>query len=350
MIFNKVQSSNPFLKQLQQVQSQLGGTISNYLGASALQFDSDYAKGYYKCLPLNNNISAIDISICSSVDASISLNIPDNNLLYVIYISEGYITCKSTSFSPTLKFEALKTILVPCKIDATTTIQLKKDTTLKATFIALNSDNFFKNFIKNSSSEQSKFSTLLNKLESLELKPYLCAYNLKIASKFQAFKQNKKSNLVSDYLKTESFYLEILALQLDQVVSNILEDKPTASLSLSELQKIKNLSQYIINNPELQHSIESLCKIITMSPAKLQEGFKGMHNTTVVDFVRHIRIEKAERLLLETDLNISEIVYTIGLTSRSYFCKIFKNKYHHSPKKYRNLTRQNNAKHALLNS
>ena len=35
-------------------------------------------------------------------------------------------------------------------------------------------------------------------------------------------------------------------------------------------------------------------------------------------------IRLAEELIKTTDLNISEIVYTVGLTSRSYFCKIFK--------------------------
>lgn len=36
----------------------------------------------------------------------------------------------------------------------------------------------------------------------------------------------------------------------------------------------------------------------------------------------------------EKIVNISEIVYSIGLTSRSYFSKIFKEKYNCSPKYY----------------
>ena len=71
-----------------------------------------------------------------------------------------------------------------------------------------------------------------------------------------------------------------------------------------------------------------------MSPAKLQEGFKLLHNRTVSDFIRNVRVETAEHLIKTTDLNISEIVYTVGLTSRSYFSKIFKQKYKCSPKYY----------------
>lgn len=44
----------------------------------------------------------------------------------------------------------------------------------------------------------------------------------------------------------------------------------------------------------------------------------------------------AEKLIKTTDLNISQIVYTIGLSSRSYFSKIFKEKYKCSPREYEN--------------
>jgi len=36
-----------------------------------------------------------------------------------------------------------------------------------------------------------------------------------------------------------------------------------------------------------------------------------------------------------TDLNISEIVYSVGITSRSYSSKIFKDHYNMSPNDYR---------------
>jgi AraC family transcriptional regulator, transcriptional activator for feuABC-ybbA operon len=77
-----------------------------------------------------------------------------------------------------------------------------------------------------------------------------------------------------------------------------------------------------------------------MSPCKLQEGFKMLHDRTVSDFIRNVRLEKAEELISHSDLNISEIVYSIGFTSRSYFAKIFKEKFHCSPKTYQNNKRK----------
>ncbi|WP_369993860.1 helix-turn-helix domain-containing protein [Winogradskyella sp.] len=39
------------------------------------------------------------------------------------------------------------------------------------------------------------------------------------------------------------------------------------------------------------------------------------------------RLDKAAQLIQETDYNVSELVYSIGFSSRSYFSKIFKQRF-----------------------
>ena len=48
--------------------------------------------------------------------------------------------------------------------------------------------------------------------------------------------------------------------------------------------------------------------------------------------MQHIKLEAAKIMLMESEKNISEIVTAIGLNNRSYFSKIFKEKYGVSPK------------------
>jgi len=91
----------------------------------------------------------------------------------------------------------------------------------------------------------------------------------------------------------------------------------------------------IKENPQDAYTIDMLCGITGLSPAKLQEGFKAINNRTVSDYIRHVRLLQAQNLMKNGDLNISEIVYSIGFTSRSYFCKIFKAEYGCSPKQYK---------------
>ncbi|WAC03258.1 AraC family transcriptional regulator [Lacinutrix neustonica] len=184
-----------------------------------------------------------------------------------------------------------------------------------------------------------KLQELFKSFDSFKSYIYQCTYNLKVAEQLRISKDAILTNTITDLIRFESQHLLMLALHIEQFYKEIHQERPTATLNKTELNKIIQLTDYIIESPEIQHSISSLCAKIYMSPAKLQEGFKEMHDTTVADFIRNVRIDKAEKLLNETDLNISEIVYTIGLTSRSYFCKIFKKKYNCSPKRYRKLIR-----------
>jgi AraC-like DNA-binding protein len=135
-----------------------------------------------------------------------------------------------------------------------------------------------------------------------------------------------------------------LAMEVQHLKSDLHNERnPTGSLTHYELNSIKKISRKIEKQPEQQYSIKSICSECGLSASKLQEGFKLLHDKTVSDFIRNERLNTAERLISTTDMNISEIVYTVGLSSRSYFSKIFKRRYKCSPKMY-----QDNKKAAVV--
>ncbi|MGY8914689.1 MAG: helix-turn-helix domain-containing protein, partial [Flavobacteriales bacterium] len=127
----------------------------------------------------------------------------------------------------------------------------------------------------------------------------------------------------------------ILAMEIQQHSDDLESlESNRGSLTKREMEDVHEISEFIKNYPEIQYTLKYLSNKSGLSPAKLQEGFKLMHERTVTDFIRNVRVEAAEHLIKTTDLNISEVVYTVGLTSRSYFSKIFKEKYNCSPKQY----------------
>ncbi|WP_340155011.1 AraC family transcriptional regulator, partial [uncultured Winogradskyella sp.] len=107
------------------------------------------------------------------------------------------------------------------------------------------------------------------------------------------------------------------------------------SLVKSELKRIRKIGQQILKNPAKQYNLEDLSVESGLSQAKLQDGFKFLYTRTVTEFIRHVRLELARDLLKTSDLNISQVVYTIGFTSRSYFSKIFKEKFNVSPNEFK---------------
>ena len=53
------------------------------------------------------------------------------------------------------------------------------------------------------------------------------------------------------------------------------------------------------------------------------------------DFIRDIRLNQAAKLLLKSDLNITEIAYQTGFGSYNHFGDYFKSVYGVSPKVYK---------------
>lgn len=99
----------------------------------------------------------------------------------------------------------------------------------------------------------------------------------------------------------------------------------------AEIKKIKEAVKQIDTDPATIGSVTSLAGRVGLNTAKLQEGFKLLFNKTVNEYIQSRRLEEAMRLLCTTDKNVSEVVYTVGLSSRSHFSKIFKAKYGTSP-------------------
>lgn len=138
---------------------------------------------------------------------------------------------------------------------------------------------------------------------------------------------------ISSQLIMRGCIYEIFGIKLEQmfeVLTAVIPDN--GSLTTREILAIKSVTEFIRKDSSKDFTIEFLCRQTGLSPAKLQEGFKKMYDSTVINYIRNRRLEKAAELIESTDLNISEIVYSIGLTSRSYFSKIFRNRYNCSPK------------------
>lgn len=96
--------------------------------------------------------------------------------------------------------------------------------------------------------------------------------------------------------------------------------------------KIKNALHYILWNysdPDL--SIKNIADHVHLSPNYLSTLFKQQTGTTVNDFILEVRMEKARRLLLDTDLKLYEITERIGLSDANYLSTLFKKRFGITP-------------------
>jgi signal transduction histidine kinase/DNA-binding response OmpR family regulator/ligand-binding sensor domain-containing protein len=81
-------------------------------------------------------------------------------------------------------------------------------------------------------------------------------------------------------------------------------------------------------------SVDSLTEIFNMSRSNLQRKLKSISGVTPGDYLRNYRLKKACKLLLETDMRINEVAFSVGFNSPSYFAKVFYKTYHMLPKEF----------------
>ncbi len=101
--------------------------------------------------------------------------------------------------------------------------------------------------------------------------------------------------------------------------------------------KVKDAVHYILwNYLDADLNISSIAGSVGLSPNYLCSLFKQNTGSTINDFIIHIRVEKAKKLLRKTDLRLYEICEKVGVTDPNYFSALFKRSYGQTPREYRN--------------
>lgn len=124
---------------------------------------------------------------------------------------------------------------------------------------------------------------------------------------------------------------------LKEIYTNDLVDfQRHRNLNPIDQEFIKKFLRYVDANFARQDfHVEDLCKELNISRSQLYRKVNALMGQSVNDYFQDARLKKAEELLLEGKLTISEIAYQIGYTSPDYFAKVFKSKYNIVPTQYR---------------
>ncbi|CDF80419.1 transcriptional regulator, AraC family [Formosa agariphila KMM 3901] len=317
-------------KMINDLQNHLGGTISAQNHEYILDIDNDLAYGTISGISVKKSITYIAFDIEFKKDLKLVNTILKSSPIYFTYCSEGHVEHSFSLEGKTNTLEAFQTAILRSAESINNVYHFKKDMPFKFSTVVVSTDEVS---IKHNDLN-SKLNEIFSTTDTNTNFSYFGSYNLKISEKIKQLEAIHQQGVVR-HLLIESTVQTILALELQQHTDDLeYASNQFGSLNKEEMETIKELSQFISNYPEKQYTLKYLSSKSGLTPSKLQEGFKLFHDRTVTDFIRNVRVETAENLIKTTDLNISEIVYTVGLTSRSYFSKIFKEKYNCSPKQY----------------
>ena len=101
------------------------------------------------------------------------------------------------------------------------------------------------------------------------------------------------------------------------------------------LQRVTKVIGEIEGNYQKQWKLAELAKIACMSEGNLMRIFKEATEQSPIDYLIHLRIQKAMGFLRNTNMQITEIAYNIGFNDSNYFTRHFKKISGQSPRQYR---------------
>ena len=99
------------------------------------------------------------------------------------------------------------------------------------------------------------------------------------------------------------------------------------------IDKVEAVIEKNLMNEEF--GVNDLGDELGYSRMQLYRKLKFVTNFSANEFIRSYRLKKSASLLLESDMNITEILYEVGFSNRSYYAKCFKLKYGKSPREYK---------------
>lgn len=311
----------------------MSGDLSVKVKEHILDIDNEFGRGKIRGMTFKSGISLLEFDVKFNKDLTLRAGTSEHPPICFAYCLRGKVIHSFGSQTEKKVLENFQTSILTNKANEENVLEFASGEHIKISLIVVNTVLNPNNAKKHSLNYRIQKSFLRGKSSQNSI--YIGSYNLKIADKIQQLEAIQERGIVRS-LMIEGLVHMILAYEIQQHVDDLRRDSlNNGTLTLKEMHAVRDISKSILNCPEKPHCISELSKQAGLSPGKLQEGFKRMHGTTVSDYIRSVRVEKGEELIKTSDMNISQVVYSIGFSSRSYFSKIFRQKYNCSPKEYK---------------
>ena len=110
---------------------------------------------------------------------------------------------------------------------------------------------------------------------------------------------------------------------------------PLLETQAAENSVVATVQNYVMNNLEVRHTLESIAEYLGMSPRNLTRIFKKECGMSPMSYVNDARIDVARRYLESTDLSYKEIAQRCGLESAETLRRIFVRRLNITPLEYR---------------
>lgn len=319
---------------VKQIQEVLGGEIQERWGEYILTINNKNAFGKITFINFEWGGNLLEYNITFFDDITLIMDTSMFNPIHFVYTLVGHSLHRFQLEDKKRKLDQFQPVIITSKDGGYNYGYFEKNVKTHINLIQISRKEFIKKRLNDASVLNKKLYEIFHDKQHENTFTYFGSYNLKLSNLIKRLNAIKEKGMIRILMK-EGIIYQILSEHMKQHNKDVEKQKEfDTDLTKKEIRLIRRLATRIAKNVAEDYNVEEMALDLGITQAKLQEGFKLLFSRTVIEYLRHVRLEEARDLLNNTDYNISQVVYTIGFSSRSYFSKIFKKKYGMSPSEF----------------
>lgn len=132
-----------------------------------------------------------------------------------------------------------------------------------------------------------------------------------------------------------------VAYWLEEATNELCSDMEQSGCAKAEM--VEKAKQYVQDNIDKRIMLQDVADFVCISPGYLSALFKKVHQQNFVDYLNHVKVERACTLIQAQALRIGEISDRLGFENACYFSRVFKRYKGLTPTEYQKKQRREAA-------
>lgn len=327
-------NSLPLKDVIRDIAKLFGISFTENCGEYHLELPPKVGEGSIRGINFEGGLGLIQYNCLFKEDMEIHFVVNHVHPLKFLYTVEGVLLHRFENEEKSNKIEQYQSSIVASSKNNGHVLFFKANKKINVNSLEIDRNEFQTKMECDINSLDNELESLFKDVKAKGAFYYNGNYSLEIANSLTTMLEFSAENFTRK-LFLEGMAYQILTQQILQYQDDQMDESSRMLLRSTELKQIHQIANLIDVNISDIPSVENMAKEAGMNINKLQAGFKKLYGTTVNNFVQMKRLDVAYNLLTKTDLSISEIVNAIGLSSKSYFSKIFKEKHEITPSEFR---------------
>lgn len=325
-----ISHSIPFKDLINDLSKQLGTTYTQSCEEYTVEIPSNYGSGTIKGINFKEGLGLLYYDCMFHEDLEISFIVNQVHPLKFLFCEDGGFSHHFENETMLHTVKVLENIIVASKKNKGHVLRFNAGVPTVINSLEIDREQYLKTMDCEIKSLDEKLEKLFLDTEGKIQFYYHGYYSVQMADLFSRIKRiDLKDFMRTIYLHGSAYKLLSVQIMEYQDSQNAVENQ--SLLKKSEQMLIQDAVAIIENDILDFTSVKGLSEQVGLNAAKLQRGFKQIYGVTVNEFVQNRRLDLAKNLIKNTDYTFSEIAYMVGLSSKSYFSKIFKDRYGITP-------------------